>query len=275
MSDAVLAPSAPKLSADAVLRATGVTWFVPVLIGQWVFSFYIAVQYGATAFSGNLAAWNEIMHNGVVPGDFIGNIALMIHIAIAFVITIGGTLQLIPFVRNRFRVFHRWNGRVYVFVALLTSIAALWMVWTRDGLGTVVNDIAISIDALLIMTFVVLLWRTARARKFDEHQEWALRTFIVVSGVWFMRVMYGFAIMLAQGRPPGVGNNMDGAYDIFVAFGSYLVPLAFLEIYLWGKRSKQSGAKLAAAAVTFVGAGATAFGVFGALMVFWIPRLTS
>ncbi len=260
--------------ADTILRGAGVLWFVPVLIGQWIFAYYISVQYGATAFRGDLPAWNEIMHNGLIAGDLVGNIALMVHIAIAFVITIGGTLQLIPFVRNRFRAFHRWNGRIYVFIALLTSVAALWMVWTRDGLGTVVNDVAISIDALLIMAFAWMLWRTARARRFDEHQVWALRTFMVVSGVWFMRVMYGFAIMLAQGRPPGVGNNMDGAYDIFVAFGSYLVPLAFLEIYLWGKRSKQSGAKFVAAAVTLVGAGATAFGVFGAIMVFWLPRLT-
>jgi hypothetical protein len=274
MSDAVLAPTAPKLSADALLRGAGVLWFIPAAVGQWIFAYYIAVQYGASAFSGNLPAWNEIMHNGLIVGDLVGNIALMIHIAIAFVITIGGTLQLIPLIRNRARAFHRWNGRVYAFVAVLTSVAALWMVWTRDGLGTVVNDIAISIDALLIVAFAWMLWRTARARRIEEHQRWALRTFMVVSGVWFMRVMYGFAIMLVQGPPPGVGNNMDGPTDIFVAFGSYLLPLALLEIYFWGKAGGVL-AKVTATGVTLIAAGATAFGVFGAILVFWLPRLTS
>ncbi len=273
MSEAVALRTAPRLPADAILRATGVLWFIPALIGQWVFAFYIAVQYGGSAFRGDLAAWNEIMHNGLIAGDVIGNLALMVHIAIAFVITVGGTLQLIPFVRNRARSFHRWNGRTYVAVAMLSSVAALWMVWTRDGLGTIVNDIAISIDAVLIMAFAWMMWRTARARRFDEHQRWALRTFMVVSGVWFMRVMYGFLIMLMQGRPPGVGSNMDGPTDIAVGFGSYLVPLALLEIYFWGKRTPSLAGKALAAGVTTLAAGATAFGVFGAIMVFWAPRI--
>lgn len=273
MSQAVASSAAPRGAADAILRATGVLWFIPALIGQWVFAFYIAVQYGGSAFAGDLAAWNEIMHNGLIADDVIGNLALMVHIAIAFVITVGGTLQLIPFVRNRARSFHRWNGRTFVMVAMLSSVAALWMVWTRDGLGTIVNDIAISIDAVLIIAFAWMMWRTARARRFDEHQRWALRTFMVVSGVWFMRVMYGFLIMLMQGRPPGVGNNMDGPTDIAVGFGSYLLPLALLEIYFWGKRTPNVAAKMAAAGVTTLAAAATAFGVFGAIMVFWAPRM--
>jgi len=273
MSEAVALRAAPRLPADAILRAAGVLWFIPALIGQWVFAFYITVQYGGSFFRGDLAAWNEIMHNGLMPGDVIGNAALMVHIAIAFVITVGGTLQLIPFVRNRARSFHRWNGRTYVTVAMLSSVAALWMVWTRDGLGTIVNDIAISIDAVLIMAFAWMMWRTARARRFDEHQRWALRTFMVVSGVWFMRVMYGFLIMLVQGRPPGVGANMDGPTDIAVGFGSYLLPLALLEIYFWGKRTPNVAAKMAVAGVTTLAAAATAFGVFGAIMVFWAPRI--
>jgi hypothetical protein len=88
MSEAVAVRPAPGLSADAILRASGVLWFIPVLIGQWTFAYYIAVQYGATAFGGNLAAWNEIMHNGLVPGDLAGNIALIVHIAVAVVITV-------------------------------------------------------------------------------------------------------------------------------------------------------------------------------------------
>lgn len=273
MTEAIAARAPSRMNLDALLRATGVLWFIPACAGQWLFAYYVAVQYGVTAFGGNLGAWNDVMHNGLVAGDLVGNIALMVHIAVAFVITVGGTLQLIPFVRNRFRAFHRWNGRTYVLIAMLTSIAALWMVWTRDGLGTIVNDIAISIDAVLIIVFAWMMWRTAAARRFDVHQRWALRTFMVVSGVWFMRVMYGFMIMLVQGPPPGVGNNMDGPTDIAVAFGSYLLPLAVLEIYFWGKRNG-GAAKLAAAGVVTVAALCTAVGVFGAAMVFWIPRLT-
>jgi hypothetical protein len=214
------------------------------------------------------------MHNGLIAGDVIGNAALMLHIAVAFVITVGGTLQLMPFVRNRARTFHRWNGRLYIVIAFFTSIAALWMVWTRDGLGGAINDVAISINALLIMAFAWMTWRTAAGRRFEMHHRWALRTFMVVSGVWFLRVMYGFLIMLAQGAPPGVGNNMDGPTDVVLAFASYLLPLAALEIYFWGRRSSGAFAKVAAIGAVSVAALATTIGIVGAMMVFWLPRIT-
>jgi hypothetical protein len=272
MSEAVAVRPAPGVSADAILRASGVLWFIPVVIGQWVFAYYIAVQYGASAFSGNLAAWNEIMVNGIIPGDVRGNTALLLHIAIAFWITVGGTLQLMPFVRNNARTFHRWNGRFYIVIAFVTSIAAIYMTWARDQLGGVVSAVGISIDGVLIMVFAAMAWRAAMARRFDAHQRWAMRLFLAVSAVWFMRVMYGFLILVAQGRPPGTTDEMNGPTDLFVGFGSYLIPLAVLELYFWAKRSG-AAAKLATAGVVTLAAGATAVGVAGAIMVMWLPRI--
>jgi hypothetical protein len=276
MSDAVVdyAPDVGR-SAQRWLAASGVLWFIPACVGQWIFAYYIAVQYGASAFSGDWAAWNEIMVNGFIAGDLIGNIALLIHIAVAFVITIGGTLQLMPFVRNGAPVFHRWNGRVYIVIAFLTSVAALYMTWTRDQLGSVGSHLSISLNAVLIMTFAALAWRAAMARRFDVHQRWAMRLFMVVSGVWFLRVIYGFLIMLAQGQPPGVTENMDGPTDFAAGFASYLLPLAVLEFYFFAKRSKQAGVKLAAAGAVTLAAAVTAVGVFGATMVFWLDRITT
>ena len=42
------------------------------------------------------------------------NTALVGHILFATVISIAGALQMIPGIRNRFPVFHRWNGRLFV-----------------------------------------------------------------------------------------------------------------------------------------------------------------
>lgn len=273
MSEAVAVRPAPSVPADAILRVSGVLWFIPAAIGQWVFAYYIAVQYGASAFSGNLAAWNEIMVNGIIPGDVWGNTALLVHIAIAFWITVGGTLQLMPFVRNKARTFHRWNGRFYIMIAFVTSIAAIYMTWARDQLGGVVSAVGITIDGVLIMVFAAMAWRAAMARRFDAHQRWAMRLFLAVSAVWFMRVMYGLLILAAQGRPPGVTDEMNGPTDVIVGYGSYLIPLAVLELYFWAKRSG-AAVKLAAAGVVTLAAGATAMGVAGAIMVMWLPRIT-
>lgn len=273
MSD-VVAARAQEWSgaADSALKTSAALWFAVAALGQWVFATYIVLQYGAVLW-GDWAPLREFMPVGAVDGDHAGNAALIGHLFIAFTITIGGTLQLMPFVRNAAPVFHRWNGRVYIVTAFASSIAGLFLVWTRDGIGTFVNDIAISIDALLIMAFAVMAVRTAMRRDFDVHNRWAVRLFLVVSGVWFMRVMYGFAIMAAQGKPPGVGDNMDGPFDVFVAFGCYLLPLAVAELYFLSKRGGALG-KTVMSVVLIVAAGATALGAFGAAMIMWLPRIT-
>jgi hypothetical protein len=146
-------------------------------------------------------------------------------------------------------------------------------VWTRDGLGGLTNDIAITLNALLIVVFAALAWRRAMQRNFVAHERWALRLFLVVSGVWFLRLGYGLLIIIAQGRPSGVGSHMDGPTDIFLMFASYLLPLAVLELYL---RAKRGGAfaKAAMSVGMFVAAAATGIGVAGASMIFWLPRLS-
>lgn len=274
MSD-VIAARSPAWGdfADATLKTSGVLWFIPAAIGQWIFAYYVAAQYGASAFSGDWASWNEIMANGLIAGDLSGNIAILIHIAVAFWITIAGTLQLMPFVRNNARSFHRWNGRLYILIAILTSVAALYMTWARDQLGGVVSDVGISINGVLIIVVAVIAWRAAMARRFDEHQRWALRLFIAVSGVWFQRLMYGGMIVIVQGRPPGMTDDLSGPMNVAVVYGSYLLPLAVLELYLWAKRSG-AAAKIATAGVVLLSAGATAIGVVGATMIMWLPRIT-
>lgn len=275
MSEAVIAwPGDAVGAAHKVLQASGVLWFIPACIGQWIFAAYIAVQYVGPAFAGDVSGWNDIMINGLIQGDLIGNIALGVHLFIAFAITVGGTLQLMPAIRKRAPTFHRWNGRTYIVVAFVTSIAALYMTWSRDQIGGTPALIAISIDAVLIMAFALFALGAARARRFDIHQRWATRLFLVVSGVWFMRVMYGFLGLLAGGTPPGVTDNLDGPTDVAVSFGCYLLPLAIYEIYIRAKESRDATFTLSAAALVLVAAIATGMGVFAASLGMWLPRMS-
>ena len=219
--------------------------------------------YIRTALAGDFAAWNDRLFVGLVPGDTPGNAALAAHLFIALVITIGGTLQLIPQIRNHAPAFHRWNGRVYIGLAFVTSLAGLYMIWTRDTFGGIlINDISVSLNAVLIMVFAAIALRYAMARRIAVHRRWALRTFIVVSGVWFTRVIYAFLNIL-PGETPGEADDMSGPTNIVIGFASYLLPLAILELYLLAKRSPNMFAKLATASLVLAAAGATSVGVYG------------
>jgi hypothetical protein len=228
-------------AARSALQISAIAWFLPALIGQWFFAYHVAAVYLATAFTGKLAAWNKVLFVGFVSGDLVGNVALVAHMFIAFVITIGGTLQLIPQIRHFAPAFHRWNGRVYIGLAFVTSLAALFMIWTRN-------------------TFIAL--RHAIACRIEVHRRWALRTFIVVSGVWFTRVIYAF-LDRVPGPTPGVLDDMSGPTNIVIGFASYLLPLAVLEAYLLAKRHPSVSGKIATAALLLAAAVATSVGVHG------------
>jgi hypothetical protein len=254
----------PKAAAQSALQASACVWLVPALIGQWFFAYHIVHAFLGPALAGNAAAWNKILFVGLVPGDLAGNVALSAHLVGAFVLNIGGTLQLIPPIRTHAPVFHRWNGRLYIVTAFVASLAALYMIWTRDTFGGIlVNDISVSINAVLILIFASIALRYARARRFDVHPRWALRTFIVVSGVWFTRIMYSFLRIVTQGQTPGVTDDMTGPTNIVVGFASYLLPLTVLELYFFAKRTESVFGKFATAGVVLAAAGATSIGVYG------------
>lgn len=250
-------------AARSALQMSATAWFVPALIGQWFFAYHIAAVYIRTAFAGDFAAWNDRLFVGLVAGDLVGNLALAAHLFIAFVITIGGTLQPIPQIRKYAPAFHRWNGRLYIGIAFITSLAGLYMIWTRDTFGGIlINDISVSLDAVLIMVFAAMALRYAMARRIAVHRRWALRTFMVVSGVWFTRVIYAFLTAL-PGETPGVTDDMSGPTNIVIGFASYLLPLAILELYLRAQRSPNMFVKFATAALVLAAAGATSIGVYG------------
>ena len=97
-----------------------------------------------------------------------------------------------------------------------------------------------------------------------------MRTFMVVSGVWFLRVGLMGWVVLNQG-PVGMNKTMSGPADIVLTFGSYLIPLVLLELWFAAQRSRAALAKLAAAAVMVVAALYTAVGVFGTVVLMWAP----
>lgn len=262
------APSAAAFAAGKVLQATGVLWFLVAVLGQIAFAAHVFLFYGGRAMDGNVEAFNKRLINGIIEGDPFGNFVLVLHLAFAFVITLGGPLQLTPQIRNRWPTFHHWNGRVYLFAALVMAFGGLWMVWTRGVLGGVANHVGISLNALLIIAFAVTAVRYAIARDIDTHRRWALRLFLAVSGVWFIRIGYASWIIANQGAV-GMTRNLDGPFDTFVALASFMLPLAVLELYLRAQDSTRAIAKLAMALGLLALTAVTALGAFGTVTIMW------
>lgn len=256
----------------AALKGLGAFWFLVAYAGQLFFAFYAAAYYGGSALRGDLGAWNEILPFGRIEGDTAGNAALSAHLALAVIVTALGPLQLIPQIRNAVPLFHRWNGRLYLFAGIAAALAGAYLTLSRGALGGIVNQIAVTGNAVLIVLFGVIAARHAIKRDFDTHRRWATRYFLAISGVWFFRIML-MGWIIANGAPVGVGEALDGPVAYALGFAQYLLPLAVYEIY-W--RVRDRGGRMArsgAAAMMIAAIAATGFGIFGAAMAMWLPRL--
>ena len=84
-----------------------------------------------TALRGDMVVWNKHLAHGYTTGDTIGNAALIIHLVSAVLIIFSGALQFVPAIRRHAPVFHRWNGRVYIFTAFASLLQGLFLLVSR------------------------------------------------------------------------------------------------------------------------------------------------
>lgn len=259
--------------ANAALNRTAAFWFLVAAAGMWLFVFYILVLYGSAAIRGDFEGWNKVMVHGYEEGNITGNLLLGAHLLFAAIITFGGTLQLIPQIRNRIPRFHRWNGRVFILAAFIMGVSGLYLNMTgRSSSGNNLQRIAVGINALLMMVFAVVAFRYAHTRKFDIHRRWAMRLFLAVNGTWFFRTGLMFWVFLTG----GVGINWEtfsGPFLITWNFGQYLIPIVVLELYFLTQKQKGVSGKFLMAGALLVLTFAMGIGIIKAFTDMWLPHL--
>lgn len=260
-------------SGDRPLQLAANFWFITAVFGQWLFASYLMLFYGGTAARGELHLWKEKLTHGYVPGDSVGNTAVAAHLLLAVIIMLLGSLQLIPQIRTRLPVFHRWSGRLYLLAVVVTSIAGLYMLFVHGTVGGLVLQVAQSLDAFLILVFAGVALRAAMQRDFKAHRRWALRLFMVVSAVWFFRVGLMLWLVIHQAPVGFDPNTFTGPFVTFIAFAQYVIPLLVLECYFRAQDSASARAKIALSAVLVILTLAMAMGIFGAWMGLWLPNL--
>ena len=259
--------------AAAALKSAAAFWLLIAALGQVIFVVYIVSFYGGSTLRGDFAAWNKVLPNGYSAGDSLGNAALAGHMLFAAIIMLGGLLQLIPQIRTHAPRFHRWNGRVYLATAVAATLTGIYMVWFRGAADNSLQHAAITINGVLIILCALMTVRHAMAGRLAAHRRWALRLFLVVSGVWFFRVGLMFWIAV-NGGPVGFDPaTFRGPFLVFLGFAQYLLPLAVLEAYLLATDSGSIAARIGMAAVLVILTLAMGVGIGVATMGMWWPHI--
>ncbi|NJC28488.1 DUF2306 domain-containing protein [Neolewinella antarctica] len=260
--------------SNKLLRWAAIGWFVVAIIGQLLFAVYIVGFYGGTAVYGNIAEWNEKITHGFSEGATVSNLVVGIHLFFAALITLGGPVQLISGIKRKYPVFHRRNGRIYVMLTAIAALTGLYMLYAHEGAGGAVSRPAMTLEAVLILLAGVLVWRFAVARQFRRHEAWAVRLFLVASGVWFFRVIL-MGWMLVNGGAVGFDpETFTGPFLDFLSYAHYLLPLAVYELYLWAGRSSHASVRYAVVGLLVVCTVFTGVGIFGAVAGLWLPAFS-
>jgi hypothetical protein len=261
-----------RAASTSALQWSARAWFLVALAGQWLFAAYILLALLVPFLAGRPADVNRTgLITGYIAGDAVGNATLFAHLLAGALLSGGGLLQLVPALRRRWPGWHRWNGRVFLTLALAGALSGLCLTWIRGSRLSDISAIGISVNGVLILIAAAWAWRHAVMRRFEQHRRWAVRAFLLVSGVWTMRLGFMAWVILNQG-PRGNTSKLDGPFDVFWSFGCYLLPLAVAELYF---RAARGGPVLrgVATGVLVLGTALTALGVFGAWRAMWSPHL--
>jgi len=267
-------PSLPQQQKPDWLARSATTWFIVTAIGQWLFVAYILGYYGLRFAENGVGGFaGTQLTNGFIAGDRMGNIALAIHILVAGLIIAAGQIQLMPAIRNKLPLLHRASGWFFMVASVIVSIAGLYLTWSRERvIGSLIQDLGVTGSGVLVILFVPIALYYAIKRNFAAHRRWALRLFMVVSAVWFLRLMI-FGWFIATG---GIGidsKTFTGPFLDVASFAQYLLPLAVLELYFWACKPHNQRYQTAVASLIFVCCAMMAIGVFAIGSVAWFPKI--
>lgn len=259
--------------ADRWLVRAGGLWLLVAVAGQMIFALYVAAIYGGVLLGGGPESWNRSPAQAYVPGDALGNLMFGLHALFALVIILFGALQLLPALRRRGPVLHRWMGRSYMVAAAILALGGMALIAWRGTVGSPAMHAGTISNGVAILICAGFAWFFARQRRFDRHRRWALRLFLCVSGVWFFRVGLMFWLLTFRAPVGFDAKAFTGPFLVFLAFAQYLLPLAVLELYFRARDGGTAAQRWGMAGLLCGLALMTAFGIFGATMGMWLPRM--
>jgi len=166
-------------------------------------------------------------------------ITMYIHIICGTIVLLSNPLLFPKFLRQKH--FHKWFGRIYLVLFILTVLTGLLFLCFSGAVGGPNMTVAFTIYGIISL---YAAYKTVhygynmynRGSK-SEHRHWSIRVCALSYAAWFYRVLYILAIFF--GYDP-ISYSYSGPLDIVFSWLFLLVPVIFGEIIVlyFKKRSK-------------------------------------
>lgn len=129
---------------------------------------------------------------------------LVSHAVCSSVALLVGPWQFLPVVRRRWRVAHRWLGRVYCGAVLLGWVTSV-PVALHAAFGPV-SSVGFVFLGLFWAGFTLMGYLTIRRGQVEAHREWMIRSFAMTAAAITLRIW--LPLMLVAGVPFATGYRI-------------------------------------------------------------------
>lgn len=123
----------------------------------------------------------------------------LLHVIPGALFLILGLFQFSPQIRERHIGFHRWSGRVVVFLAVFAGVTGVLMGVVFPYSHT--ERLPTALAGALLMIAPVMAIRAIRRGDVARHREWMIRLFAVGVGIVAIRLVGPVIIMLMSPTP--------------------------------------------------------------------------
>jgi uncharacterized membrane protein len=155
--------------------------------------------------------------------------ATLLHAIPGALFLILAPLQLIPSLRARRPVLHRWSGRILLMAGACVAGSALYLVWWLAPSAGIRESLLITVIATLFLVSGTQAWLAIRAGRRAEHREWMLRFLAAGLAISTIRIVsFPIAAMTS-------GMNVQTAFLLSMVVG-WVITLGAAE--WWIRRTR-------------------------------------
>jgi len=159
---------------------------------------------------------------------------MIAHVLGGMIALIIGPLQFIPFIRNKYRRFHKTTGKIFLLSILVSGLAATYLSIFDSILRNGRFSFGTGTLGLVLAWFITggMAFWAIKKRNFIQHKEWMIRCYVVTSGFTVFRLIVK-ALVLFDNLP--YLNGIDG----ISAWACWALPLLITEFILQANKIKR------------------------------------
>ena len=144
----------------------------------------------------------------------------LIHILPGLLFVTLGLLQFVKRIRTKRLQFHRWNGRILLFLGLIIGISGIFMGFKMSISGVSETAAATLFGVLFLFSLAKAFWHI-RNKNQVLHREWMIRAFAIGLAVTTTRPIVG--VFFATGSFTGLGPQDFFGTALWLGFTLHLI----------------------------------------------------